>query len=169
MNKLNDSFTYVSDKLILRFYNADDFTAWQRLFSEMNPKVNQWDWEAEPISALTKERFTGKLERHALERTSGTVYYFCAEDKEGQLVGIGLINNIVEGSGEIGAQLNNRFWGKGYGTEIGEALIKIGLENVGLKTVTANVNKGNLAPLHILEKFGMKRIGENETQWIYGR
>ena len=47
-------------------------------------------------------------------------------------------------------------WGKGYATEIAEAIIKYGFENAGLKRIVALVYPQNAPSIHVIEKLGMK-------------
>ena len=99
----------------------------------------------------------------------GKIYYFCVEGSEGDLVGICIVNHIEikRLSGEIGFQLNNKFWGKGYGKEMAQAILDICLKDIGLQTIIAKVNIENEVSINILKQINMTRIEKNETQWIY--
>lgn len=164
---LPQKFRFNTDRLIIRFYFKEDYSNWQKLFNEMRLKQNQWDWDSEELSALTIDRFERKLLRHANERTHGDVYYFCVENNDGELVGISIINNIKGSTGEIGFQLNNMYWGKGLGYELAQGVLDISKNELSLETIIAKVNKKNKVSIKILEKLGMDRFDENNTQFIY--
>jgi RimJ/RimL family protein N-acetyltransferase len=170
MKKLKDDYVYKTPDLKIRFYNIDDFIGWQKLFSDMNPKQNQWDWEMEDISSLTKERFYKKLKRHKEERNEETIYYFCVEDNNTELIGIGLIKiskDSDEKYAEIGFQLNNKYWGKGLGKELAKGMIGICKKGIEIERIEGLVNKKNLVSIHILESISMEKTNENEKQWIF--
>jgi len=170
MKKLKDNYFYKTQNLTIRFYNKKDFPKWQKLFSDMKEIQNQWDWEKERFEELTKERFNNKLEKHMAERDNGHVYYFCVEDKNKDLIGICIIKEAKKTkpiSAEIGFQLNNRYWGKGLGTELAKGVIDICKNDLQISDLRALVNKRNSPSIHILEEVGMKKLDENETQWIF--
>jgi ribosomal-protein-alanine N-acetyltransferase len=170
MEQLTDNYFYKTPNLTIRFYNKKDFPKWQKLFSDMKEKQNQWDWEKENIESLNEERFYKKLNKHKHERQKGNIYYFCVENNQNDLIGICLIKEIEKTqpiSAEIGFQLNNRYWGKGLGTELAQGVVGICKSDLQISDLRALVNKGNSPSIHILEKIGMKKIDANETQWIF--
>lgn len=171
---LDDSYVFRSDRLCIRFYQPSDFSQWQQLFSKMNHKNNQWDWDREDINDLTVDRFNNKLARHAQERKDGIVYYLCVENNETQLIGISLINNIDRAllSAEIGFQLNNRYWGYGYGKELLHSIVEIARTSLHLNIVYAYVNGKNYGSIHILNRAGFtksERNNNNELQYYKKR
>ncbi len=54
---------------------------------------------------------------------------------------------------EIGYRLREKFWEKGYGTEIARGLIDYGFHNMNMDLITADVITTNLGSMKILEKF----------------
>jgi len=170
MKRLKHTYSFTTQRLIIRFYQEEDFLKWQKLFSDMAPKQSRWDWEGENLETLTKERFNNKLKKHQKERDNANIYYFCVEDKNQNLIGICLITEIKDLNHpfiEIGFQLNNRYWGKGLGTEFAQGVVEICKEEFRNSDVRALVNKKNFPSIHILEKIGMKKVNENETQWMF--
>jgi ribosomal-protein-alanine N-acetyltransferase len=59
---------------------------------------------------------------------------------------------------EIGYMLMQAEWGKGYATEIARRLIKLGFDELHLKTVYATVDVENESSIKVLEKCGMEII-----------
>jgi ribosomal-protein-alanine N-acetyltransferase len=160
--KLNEEFKYVGEKVILRFYQKEDFLLWQEFLSDMNPKQNQWDWEAENIQGLTKERYEKKLSTHKSEREDDRVYYFCVEDKlSHKLIGMSILNHVDReaSKAELGFQINNKYWGMGFGKDIVATSLNIAFESLKLALVYAEVNPENFSSLHILTKLGFEQVG----------
>jgi ribosomal-protein-alanine N-acetyltransferase len=58
-----------------------------------------------------------------------------------------------EDEDEIGYRLREKFWRKGFGTEITKGLISFGFEKMEMKKITADVDTNNLNSVKILEKF----------------
>ena len=63
--------------------------------------------------------------------------------------------------GEIYYKLAPEFWGKGYATEVGKALIKFGFEEMNLHRIDAGAHIENVASIRVLEKIGMIREGQH--------
>ncbi len=61
---------------------------------------------------------------------------------------------------DLGYRFIKTAWGKGYATEAAFASIKYGFEKLGLRRIVGRAMPGNLASLKVLEKCGMKYIGE---------
>ncbi len=70
-----------------------------------------------------------------------------------------------DGEVEIGFRIKKKFWGKGYSTEAGLALLKHGFETVGLDRIAAIVRPDNLASQAVIKKIGLKEEG---TGTFYG-
>lgn len=70
-----------------------------------------------------------------------------------------------DGEVEVGFRLKTNFWGKGYSTEAGKALLKYGFETLGLKRIAAIVRPDNLASQAVIKKIGLNEEG---TGTFYG-
>jgi RimJ/RimL family protein N-acetyltransferase len=78
--------------------------------------------------------------------------------------------NVDATEGEIGYELDPRYWGHGYATEAARAMLRFGFESFGARRITATVIAENHASIRVLEKLGMQeeqRIRNNE--WMKGR
>ena len=76
-----------------------------------------------------------------------------------ELIGLcGLLTND-EGERELGYRFRRPFWGKGYGTEVTEAMLNYCFNELEIELMTADVNIDNLASVKILDKF-LKPIRE---------
>ena len=73
---------------------------------------------------------------------------------------------------EIGYMLDESYWQNGYGSEIVEALINYGKNEMNLPKLKAGVNAQNIYSIRILEKHGFSEIDqidrkENDIYLIY--
>ena len=84
------------------------------------------------------------------ERVFGT---WCAEH-DGEVIGHGALLQEAEEL-EIGYVLLQAFWGKGYATEIAQALCAYALNHLGRQQVFATVDADHPPSLRVLQKIGM--------------
>ncbi len=61
---------------------------------------------------------------------------------------------------EMAYMIDQSHWGKGYGTEIAEALLRYGFEELKVEKLKAGMYKENVGSARIMEKLGMKLILE---------
>lgn len=167
-NMLETSFRYATPHLIIRFYQENDFLLWQTMFNRMRDKQNQWDWTKEPTKDLTIKRFKKKLNIHLEERTADKLYYFCIEHHN-NLIGISILNHINRRAqkAELGFQLNNLYWGNGFGTEIAIGTLEIAEEKLKLETVYAEVNPKNTASIKIMEQLNFNNYGLDNSNRLH--
>lgn len=63
------------------------------------------------------------------------------------------------GEVEVGFRIKKKFWGNGYSTEAGNALLKHGFGTLGLKKIAAIVRPDNFASQAVIRKIGLKEKG----------
>jgi RimJ/RimL family protein N-acetyltransferase len=61
---------------------------------------------------------------------------------------------------DLGYRFNKTAWGKGYASEAAMASINYGFEKLGLRRIVGRAMPGNIASIKVLEKCGMKYVGE---------
>lgn len=91
----------------------------------------------------------------------GKIAIFAVVSKENDCL-IGVINlnlNTAFERGELAYWIGKPFWGKGYGTEAADALIKLGFEEFHLNRIFAAAFASNPGSWRIMEKLGMKYEG----------
>ena len=71
--------------------------------------------------------------------------------------------------GFIGYVLNRKYWGEGYATELAEALLAFGFNEMGLHRVYATCDVDNIASAHVMEKIGMQREGLPREYRLQGK
>lgn len=63
---------------------------------------------------------------------------------------------------ELGYSIVPAYQGHGYATEMAQAIISWGLTQAGIKTIIASCDNDNQASIRVLEKAGLKKLGEQE-------
>ncbi|MBV9279815.1 MAG: GNAT family N-acetyltransferase, partial [Chloroflexi bacterium] len=72
--------------------------------------------------------------------------------------------------GEIGYEIDPRYWGHGYATEAARAMLAFGFGDCKVHRISANCVAENTGSARVLEKLGMQREGRlRENEWIKGR
>lgn len=61
---------------------------------------------------------------------------------------------------ELGYRFRRSAWGQGYATEGARALLVHGFDGLGLARISARTLLGNRASQHVMEKCGLRRVGE---------
>jgi RimJ/RimL family protein N-acetyltransferase len=69
---------------------------------------------------------------------------------------------------EIGFLFSRAVWGKGYATEALRATLRYGFEQLGFKSVRADVDPENARSLKLLERTGFRRTGTAERTFKIG-
>ncbi len=72
--------------------------------------------------------------------------------------------------GDIGYELNPKYWNHGYATEAAHAMVDFGFSRFGVHRIWANCVADNLGSTHVLEKLGMQHEGRlREKEFYKGR
>jgi RimJ/RimL family protein N-acetyltransferase len=61
---------------------------------------------------------------------------------------------------ELGYRLKRSAWGRGYATEGARALLTHAFDGLGIERISARTLLGNRASRHVMEKCGLRRVGE---------
>ena len=91
----------------------------------------------------------------------------------GALVGTGLIKPLPDAEGtntediEIGWHLGRRYWGHGFATEAGRALVTLGFERLAVNTLNIVIHPGNDRSLRVARRLGATFKGR--TTLYYGQ
>lgn len=71
----------------------------------------------------------------------------------------GLILHAAHSRAELGYWIGRPFWGKGYATESGGAMLKYGFETLGLNRIHSGHFSNNPASGRVMRKLGMRHEG----------
>nr|MBN2277464.1 GNAT family N-acetyltransferase [candidate division Zixibacteria bacterium] len=101
------------------------------------------------------------IETHAEEYKQGKLVNFAIVLRENhQLLGaMGLQIAGIHRKAELGYWIGHPYWGNGYCTEAGRAVVAFGFESLGLNRIFARFMIVNPASGRVMEKIGMKYEG----------
>lgn len=146
-----------TERLLLKNISIDDR---EFIFSQFsNDKVNQYLFDAEPLTepqeadeiiafylqAEPRLQHRWVLIRKSDERKMGTCGFHCW--------------NRSEGTVEVGYDLQEEFWGKGYMREAMKAILKFAGDEMKVKEIIACIYMENQRSIHLAEKLGFTVSG----------
>lgn len=145
------------EKFTLREFNINDFKDVHEYSNDIkNLKYTLW--------GPNKEEETIGFIKNSI-RTSNenprVNYEFAIEinTEEGIKViggcGLYIIDNFLVG--EVGWIINRKYWGIGYGTLVGAALLEFGFNEINLNKIFATCDSRNIGSYRIMEKCNMIR------------
>ncbi|MGY0694550.1 GNAT family N-acetyltransferase [Virgibacillus sp. FSP13] len=146
----------ISERLLFRPYNDDDFEFLMSLLSD--PEVVRFIGNGK-----TKDKNGGNDFLNWIYRT-----YEFGEDmglrllvnkEDNTLIGhAGLVPQTIDGEEEIeiGYWITREHWGKGYATEAGKALLEYGHKQLDRQRFIALIQPGNVASHNVAKKLGME-------------
>lgn len=68
---------------------------------------------------------------------------------------------------ELSYGLRRDRWGRGYATEAARACVRHGFDEMGLEKIVADVDPGNTASQHVLEKLGFSHVDDVDGKLFY--
>lgn len=77
-----------------------------------------------------------------------------------RMIGVCDVFDIADGEGEIGYWIEQEVWGRGFGLEAAERLVRFALEDVALNTIEAGCADDNVASSAILPRLGFDRVAD---------
>jgi [ribosomal protein S5]-alanine N-acetyltransferase len=152
MNGQDPLFILETERLMLRRQQASDVTILTNLWAD--PEVTRYlggprerSWLQSVFEETAKNPFSETYDLWPV-----------VEKKTGLLIGhCGLLEKEIEGKPEI--ELNYIFfpsmWGRGYATEMGQAIQRLAFTQMGLKRLVALIAPGNQVSERVAVKVGM--------------
>lgn len=144
-------------RLILRAaVEADISTLQNRIFGDSD--VMRFAFSGAPMARDAAEDF---IRRFFTFGSSLTGMAVLTEKPAGEVIGFAGLspcNALGADDFEIGFVLARRAWGKGIATEIGEAQIAFGFEQLRCGRLLGLVEPRNAPSIHALEKLGMRHV-----------
>ena len=148
-----------TERLIIRDWRLEDADAAFAIYGD--PEVMKYVGTGQPYDSMEQARLSI---RRSIARDKDKPFGFWAvEDKEsGELIGGGLLKFLPDHSDvEVGYHLGKKWWGKGYGTEIAQALVRYGFEMLNLEKIVGVTYPENIASQRVLEKAGLIHVGSS--------
>lgn len=146
-----------TERLALRRFGPEDLDHLAALYAE--PEVARYvggPRNRAEAALMLQQRMLEYYERHP-----GLGIWLTEERGSGAAVGLHLLNHIQgEPDIQLGYLLLPAYWGLGYATEGGAALLRHGFEDMALQRIVAITHLDNLASQRVLLKLGLVRHGE---------
>jgi RimJ/RimL family protein N-acetyltransferase len=158
-----------TDRLLLRRFIEADAEAW--LYMESDPEVLRYFGRG-PRGDL--EAYRQHIQLRVLpyyDRQEGLGGWVILEKDSRDFLGAcslrpALDSQIAAEMGfgkdeiDLGYALRKQSWGKGYATELARALVRKAFTDCAAPCVVASVTIANQASIRVLEKAGLRRVGE---------
>jgi len=153
-----------TDRLLVKRTSADDFDEILALRSD--PEVQKYTTQA-LATRIDVQRFLDTVIPYQGKHGHGMASVF--ERESGTFIGQAGIFHVghydLQPEIEIGYRFHVKYWGKGYATEVTQALVKWGFEHLNIDTIVAFVETENVASRRVLEKSGFHHIGLRECHY----
>lgn len=112
-------------------------------------------------------------EKKWLEHLSGNekeIVLAVVDNESGECIGntgIHGIKNGRSGSATFGFMIGDKsFWGKGYGTEILDLMLRYAFHTLGLRKMKSSALAPNIGSRRVHEKCGFKEVGSFEKEYL---
>ena len=140
-------------RLILRKFKEDDLAAVHSYAScAENLVYMTWGPNSEDQSRDFIKREMAKAQEDKEHN-----YAIILKENNSLIGGCGL--SLDEDKAEIGWLLHRDHWGRGYCTELGRELLRLGFEELKLHRIVARCDSENIESYRVMEKIGMRREG----------
>jgi len=145
-----------SERLLFRLHTLDDMDNFCAM--EQDPEVRRYVGGKPRTRAEAEDRFiNGPMQPHeGFWAMWATVLK--ADDQYVGRCGLyphyGPNGEIIAGDASMGLYIAHPYWGNGFATEAGRALINFGFNDHHLKHIVTMIEVGNDASVHVIEKLG---------------
>jgi hypothetical protein len=121
---------------------------------------------SDALQALVND-VTVKYIKFMLDNNFKTLELFhgaCVLKSNNSIIGLTGLNPYLPKQPELEWQFGVPFWGNGYATEIGKAVIKAAFASTDIDLIYGMVNPQNKASMRVMEKIGMTCIGLHDSR-----
>ena len=148
--------TLETERLVLRPLSADEVDSLHRISNEPNVRLYLWDDEA--ISEATLKSLIAQSDRMFSKEKIG-LFGVRMRGKKDLLGFCGFVRLEGVEEPELWYELTQKVWGRGIATEAARACVRYALVEAGMERVIAGADVPNTASLRVIEKLGMKYLG----------
>jgi RimJ/RimL family protein N-acetyltransferase len=146
---------FTTDRLLVRHFTPDDLDEFAALCAD--PVVMRYMGDGETLPRSEVERWIGICQTKYATRGYGTSAVF--ERESGRFVGYcGVVRAPDRDFDEIVYAYHIEFWGKGYATEVGRAMLDYVFARSSLAQIWATIHGENANSMHVAEKLGLRFV-----------
>ena len=154
---MTNQLTIETERLLLRPFQIADAPEVQRLAGEKAIASTTLNMPHPYEDGMAEAWISGHQQR--FEDDEEVIYAITLPDS-GQLLGaIGLVISRQHDRAELGYWVGKPYWGNGYATEAGKAIISFGFHSMNLNRIFASHFLRNPASGRVMEKIGMRFEG----------
>lgn len=107
---------------------------------------------------VRRDEVLGMLERYLAPEDPRYLAVLAAFDGDAYVAsGRVFVSDFEPGTPEIGYLVGSAYWGRGYGTHVARALVRVAREQLGARRIVGRTAIGNAASARVLEKAGLVR------------
>ena len=154
-----------TERLFLRPFRKEDGAAMYELNDD--PEVLQYTGDVQFENMQAVETF---LENYSQYVDYGVGRLIVIFKETGEILGwCGLKYHPETEEYDIGYRFHRRYWGKGYATESAIAVLKDGVDRMGIKEVVGRARVENKASIHVFDKLQMlfvEEFIEDDQNWV---
>ena len=125
-----------------------------------DPEVMRYITDGKP---QTREHYEKRIPEllNYMKENPGLGLWIASLKGPSEFIGWYILKHLPDdGEVEVGFRIKKKFWGKGYSTEAGKALLAHGFETLELRKIAAIVRPDNLASQRVIKKIGLKEKGK---------
>ncbi|MDF2821280.1 MAG: GCN5-related N-acetyltransferase [Clostridiales bacterium] len=157
----------ITDRMILKSISKEDRDF---IFSEFSDTIiTKYLFDEEPLTKL--EEADEIIDTYLHPKHPGLYRWILVRKTDNTKMGTCGFHcwNSEEGSIEMGYDLQEDFWGKGYMQEALKEIISFGMDELHLKVINAHIYHGNLKSIALTEKLGFINSEKEYNYTFRGR
>lgn len=145
-----------TERLRLRPWTLDDADVFHRIWG--NPQVIWWGHAVDREESV---RVLARVLKRCTSMPAGLGWWALLEKDTGAVVGGVMLQPARYATDvEVGYHVAQEAWGRGYATEAARAIVRYGLDELGLPRIVAAIHPDNYASRRVVDKLGMRNVGD---------
>lgn len=153
MDEGPDARVIETERLLLRPFAEDDVDALHQLWTD--PAVRRYLWDDVVIPRSTAEEIVAGSARDFAEHGFGFWALYARDGGEDLMGFCGYRTFEDTDTPELLYGILPRFWGRGYVTEAGHAVIRYGFESCGFERIVGATDTPNQSSVQVMQRLGM--------------
>lgn len=153
-NQPHENSFYETERLIIRPMSLDDAEFIFELYN--SPKFIKYIGDRNIKTLSDAENYIRNRFLPQFEKLGFGNYLIVTKDENQKIGGVGVFEREGLDVVDIGFSLLERFEGKGYAYEAAFKVKSIGMDEFGLKKISAITTKDNFSSQKLIEKLGLK-------------
>ena len=135
----------------------------ERLVPDYLAMVNDWERVGRLIGSR-RDPFTEQQERQWVQKklAKRTPIFSMLEKDTGAFIGNVELMDVTDGAGELGIAITAAMQDRGYGTEAVAAMVRYGMDRLGLSRIFLKVFPDNARAIRVYEKCGFREYDRTE-------